>query len=119
MKIAIPVDSNIDEVKVNDSFGRAPYYLIHDTETKEDLFVFNTAARSAGGAGIRAAQLVVDQKPDVFLAPRMGQNAADVIKTANIAIYKTEGSSVKRNIERYLAGELSPLDDIHAGLHSH
>ncbi len=39
MKIAIPVDSNIDEVKVNDSFGRAPYYLIHDTETKEDLCV--------------------------------------------------------------------------------
>ncbi len=55
----------------------------------------------------------------MFLAPRMGQNAADVIKTAHIDIYKTEGSSVKQNIERYLAGELSPLDDIHAGLHGH
>ena len=119
MKIAIPVDRQGEHAKVNDSFGRAPYYLIHDTETKEEQFVLNTAAGSAGGAGIRAAQIVVDQKPEALLSPRMGQNAADVIVQANIKIYKTEGTSIKDNIAAFLCEALPLLDDIHAGLHGH
>lgn len=119
MKIAIPVDCNSPKAKVNDSFGRAPYYQVHDTETGEDTFVANPAAASAGGAGVRAAQTVVDQKVDVLLAPRCGQNAAEVILAAGIRLYKTEGDSIETNLEAFLAGKLAALDEIHAGLHGH
>ena len=56
MKIAIPVDEKSLESNVCVSFGRAPYYLIYDTETKESVFLDNSAAASTGGAGIKAAQ---------------------------------------------------------------
>lgn len=119
MKIAIPVDSKSPDTKVCMSFGRAPYYLIYDSETQDKVFIQNTAAQSAGGAGIRAAQLLADQKPEVLLTPRCGQNAADVVQAAGIKIYKTEGNSVEENIDRFLEDKLEELDEIHAGLHNH
>ncbi|HPX93362.1 MAG TPA: NifB/NifX family molybdenum-iron cluster-binding protein [Bacillota bacterium] len=119
MKLAIPVDSNSIESKVCMSFGRAPYYLIHDTESKENQFVLNTAAQSAGGAGVRAAQIVADQKVDAVLTPRCGQNAAGVLLAAKARIYRTKGESIKENIDAFLEGKLSELDEIHAGLHRH
>lgn len=119
MKLAIPVDDNHIESKVCMSFGRAPYYLIHDTESGENHFVVNTAAQSSGGAGVRAAQIVADQKVDLLLTPRCGQNAADVLLAANIRLYRTEGDSISENIKACLAGKLPELDEIHAGLHGH
>ncbi|MFA5585708.1 MAG: NifB/NifX family molybdenum-iron cluster-binding protein [Saccharofermentanales bacterium] len=119
MKIAIPVDDKSEGTRVSLSFGRAPYYLIHDTETEKSEWVENTAAQSAGGAGIRAAQILVDQKTEILLSPRLGQNAADFLLEAGVRIFKTTDASAADNLRAYLAGELSPLDEIHAGLHGH
>lgn len=117
MKIAIPMDKQNKETKISKSFGRAPYYLFYDTETKASDFVQNTAAKSAGGAGIRAAQIIVDNKADVVLTPRCGKNAADVLLAANIKIYKSKDASAQDNIDAFIADNLSLLDDIHAGFH--
>jgi predicted Fe-Mo cluster-binding NifX family protein len=119
MKIAIPVDEKTLESNVCASFGRAPYFLIYDTETKESVFIDNSAAASAGGAGIKAAQTIVDNKANVLLTPRCGQNAADVIKSANIKIFKTTSASAKDNIAAFVDGKLPLLDEIHAGFHGH
>ena len=119
MKIAIPVDEKTLESNVCVSFGRAPYFLIYDTETNESAFIDNSAATSTGGAGIKAAQIIVDNKANVLLTPRCGQNAADVIQSAEIKIYKTTTTSAKDNIDAFIAGKLSLLDEIHAGFHGH
>jgi len=119
MKIAIPVDDKTMDTKVCISFGRTPYFLIYDTESKESTFLDNAAASSPGGAGILAAQFVVDNKANVLLTPRCGQNAADVINGANIKIYKTMNDSLKDNIDDFNKGELNLLTEIHAGLHNH
>ena len=119
MKIAIPVNDKSMAASVCDSFGRTPYYLIYDTESKESIFLDNSAVASQGGAGIKAAQTVVDNKVDALLTPRCGENAAEVIKTANIKLYKTINDSIKDNIEALNEGKLSLLVDIHAGFHGH
>jgi len=119
MKIAIPVDDKNMETSVCVSFGRAPYFLIYDTDTKESVFLDNSAAASQGGAGIKAAQMVVDNKANVLLAPRCGENAAEVINAANIKMYKTTVTSVMDSINALADGKLSLLDDIHAGFHNH
>lgn len=41
MKIAIPVDEKTLESNVCVSFGRTPYFLIYDVETKESIFIDN------------------------------------------------------------------------------
>jgi predicted Fe-Mo cluster-binding NifX family protein len=119
MKIAMPVDDKSMETTVCQSFGRTPYYLIYDTESKESVFLDNSAAASQGGAGIKAAQTIVDNKVSALLTPRCGENAAEVIKAANITMYKTINDSIKDNIDALNAGKLSLLEEIHPGFHNH
>lgn len=115
MIIAIPVDQKTLESNVYMSFGRAPYFLIYDVETKESTFIDNSAAASTGGAGIKAAQMIVDNKAGALLTPRLGANAAGVLEPAEVKIYKTTAASAKENIEAFAAGKLSLLDETHAG----
>lgn len=99
------------------SFGRAPYYLIYDTSTKSSKFVINTAAESQGGAGIKAAQLIVDNGVEALITPRCGKNAADVLEAADIKLYNIKNESIEDNINAFVAKELPLLDEIHAGYH--
>ena len=119
MKIAIPADEKNMGTNVCASFGRTPWFLIYDDETKEYTFLDNSAASESGGAGIKAAQAVVDNKADVLLTPRCGENAANVLKAANIKIFKTNSISAKENLEAFAACELTLLDEIHGGFHGH
>ena len=84
MKIAVPVEEKSLAANVCASFGRTPYFLIYDTDTKESGFLENGAAASTGGAGIKAAQTIVDQNVSVLLTPRCGENAANMLKAAGI-----------------------------------
>ena len=119
MKIAIPVEKKTADSSVCPSFGRAPFFLFHDTETKEDVFLDNSAVASQGGAGIKAAQAIVDKGAEALIAPRCGQNAAEVIKAAGMKIYKTQEGSSLDNITAFVEGKLSLLEDIHSGFHNH
>jgi predicted Fe-Mo cluster-binding NifX family protein len=117
MKIAVPVDDKSLETSVCVSFGRALYFLIYDTESKERIFVDNSAAASQGGAGIKAAQNIVDNSVSALITPRCGENAAEVIEAANIKIYKTINDSLNDNIDAFNDGKLALLKEIHAGFH--
>lgn len=117
MRIAIPVDENNIKTSVCVSFGRAPYFLIYDTNTDKSVFLENKASTSPGGAGIKAAQAVVDSNASVLLTPRCGENAANVILEGGVKIFKTAFPSAKENIEAFIAGKLSLLDEIHSGYH--
>lgn len=50
MKIAIPVNENKSETSICVSFGRAPYFMLHDVEGKTTKYIANTAAEAQGGA---------------------------------------------------------------------
>ncbi|HZK09716.1 MAG TPA: NifB/NifX family molybdenum-iron cluster-binding protein [Clostridia bacterium] len=117
MKIAIPVDKNNLETNVSGTYGRAAYYYIYDKETKEAVFVENTAASGSSGVGIKAAQILIDNGVNVLLTPRLGDNAADVLQKAKIAFYKTQGDNLEENLQAFLEGKLEQLSEIHAGLH--
>ncbi len=119
MKILIPSNEKSMDSSVCQSFGRAPYFLIYDTNSKEDIYIDNSATASLGGAGIKAAQTVVDNNVYAVLTPRCGENAASVLKTANIKIFKTKNSSIKDNIIAFNEDKLSLLSEIHAGFHNH
>lgn len=119
MKIAIPVEDNSLQSKVCISFGRTPYFLIYDVETKQSNFIDNSAAASEGGAGIKAAQAIVDTGSKVLITPRCGENAEEVLNAADIKIYKTMNDVIMDNIEAFNKGNLKELSEIHAGFHNH
>lgn len=119
MKIAIPVDEKNLESTVCVSFGRTPYFLIYDMSDDAYTFIDNSAATSQGGAGIKAAQNVVDQKVNALLTPRCGENAYEVLSGAKVSLYKTSGTSIKENITLFKESRLPILSEVHSGFHGH
>ena len=113
MKIAIPLDENKMDVCV--SFGRAPYFLFSENGKEEILE--NPAAQAQGGAGIKAAQFIVDQGANALVTVRCGENAAEVFQAAEIKIYKAEGTSAKENVAACVDNKLAELTHFHAGFH--
>jgi predicted Fe-Mo cluster-binding NifX family protein len=117
MKIAMPVDEKSMQTSISQSFGRAPYFLVYDTESKASVFIDNSAVSSQGGAGIKAAQNIVDKQVSALITPLCGENAAKAINAANITIYKTINDSIQDNIDAFNEVRLALLEDIHAGFH--
>ncbi|NBI07998.1 NifB/NifX family molybdenum-iron cluster-binding protein [Senegalia massiliensis] len=117
MKIAMPVSEKSIDSYINNTFGRANYFLIYDTESESSVFIDNTAAASQGGAGISAAQILVDQNIDSLITPRCGKNSAEVFENSNIKLYRSIAGAIKENIELLKEGKLNELTEIHAGFH--
>ena len=115
MKIAIPLDENKQDVSV--VFARAPYFLIHDAQTGKEEILENPAAEAQGGAGLKAAQFVADQEADAMITVRCGENAADVLNTAQVTIYEAQGKSAVENLAAWKEGKLEILLHFHAGFH--
>ena len=114
MKIAIPLDENEKDVCV--SFGRAPFYLFSEDGKTEILK--NPAADAEGGAGIKAAQFLVDQAATALITIRCGQNAANVFQAAGITIYEAKkGCTAAENLALLADNQLEELTHFHAGYH--
>lgn len=111
MKIAIPLDENQQDVCI--VLARAPYFLFR--ENGQDSILENPAAQAQGGAGIQAAQFLVDQGADVLITVRCGQNAADVFHAADMKIYKSANKTAAEDLQAFEEGKLAELTAFHGG----
>jgi len=88
------------ESEVDPRFGRAPYFLIVDPDTLEFEAVANTQQDTAHGAGIQAAQFVVEKKVRAVLTGQCGPNAQRVLEAAGIEIITDISCTVKEALEK-------------------
>jgi predicted Fe-Mo cluster-binding NifX family protein len=119
MRILLPINEENMEAGICLSFGRAPFFLVWDTEASKAIYLENPGANSSGGAGIKAAQAVADHNVEALIVPRIGKNASDVTDVAGITIYKSINDNVMENIQLMVDGKLEVLTDIHPGFHNH
>jgi len=110
MKICISSSGDSSESTMDPRFGRAAYFVIADTDTMEYEVIENAAAASGGGAGITSGQMMVDKGVTAVITGNMGPNAMNVLKAANIEIYRGAAVSVKENIEKFKKGLLEKID---------
>ncbi len=110
MKICISSSGKSAESILDPRFGRASYFVMADTDTMECEVIENVAAASGGGAGITSGQMMVDKDVTAVITGNMGPNAMDVLKAANIAIYRGESIPVNENIEKFKKGLLEKID---------
>lgn len=111
MRIAIPLDENKQDICI--VLSRAPYFLFQDEDEKN--IVENPAADAQGGAGIQAAQFLVDNGVNVLITVRCGQNAADVFTAAGMKIYKSAGKTASEDLEAFAEDRLEELTHFHGG----
>jgi len=120
MKISITAQSNTLDAQCDQRFGRCQYFIIIDTDTM-DYETIHNAGGAVGGAGIQAAQLMVDNSVKTVLTGNLGPNAFRTLSAAGIQGITGVSGTVKEIIEKYKKGEFSkpadgPSVDSHAGM---
>jgi predicted Fe-Mo cluster-binding NifX family protein len=89
-----------------------------DMETLGFEAVANPAMSQGGGAGIQAAQFVVNHGADAVLTGNLGPNAFDVLQAAGVPGYLVAGGTVRQAVDAYRAGELQPMGEANVGAHA-
>jgi len=110
MKICITSMGNSKESLLDKRFGRAAFFAFVDTETMDMEITENPAAISGGGAGISAGQMMVDKGVEALITGNVGPNAMNIIKAAQIKIYKGLEISIEENIEKFKNNLLDNID---------
>lgn len=107
MRIVVTTTTPDLDSPVDPRFGRGAYLVLVDADTMEWQAHPNPAAAASGGAGIRAAQFVAEQKADGVISGDFGPNAHQALTAAGIGMHLFGGSaSARQAVERLKAGEL-------------
>jgi len=117
MKICVSASSNSLDANVDSRFGRCPYFVIIDSETMEFDLVPNDSTNAAHGAGIQAAQTVVNKGVKVVITGNVGPNAFQVLSTTGITVLTGVSGSIKEAVEKYKNGELQETANPTVGGH--
>ncbi|MBN1321268.1 MAG: NifB/NifX family molybdenum-iron cluster-binding protein [Thermoleophilia bacterium] len=115
MKIAITAAGPDLSSAVDQRFGRGRYLLIVDTPERTVQVIDNQAGMNAAqGAGIQAAQSVIDSGATVLISGHCGPKAFRALKAAGIEVHLTAGGTVDEVLSQFEEGklELAPSADV-------
>ncbi len=106
MKICVTATAGDLSAQVDPRFGRCQYFVIVDSETMAFEAMANEAIAAPGGAGIQAAQTMVNKGVDVVISGNIGPNAFQVLSTAGVKIATGAYGTVQEATEMYKSGKL-------------
>lgn len=118
MKVVVSSQGENLDAAASPVFGRCPTFVFVDTETMEFEAQANPAINQAGGAGIQAAQFVVNQGAQVVLTGNLGPNAFDVFQAADVPSYLIREGTIRQAVEAYKMGKLQPMGGANVGAHA-
>lgn len=106
MKIAISLSSNSLDSQIATRFGRAPYFMIYETEDDTYEIKENRQDINApSGAGIQASQNIADTGAEVLLTSNCGPKAFAALRAANIKVVTGAIGKAQDVIDRFKKGE--------------
>jgi predicted Fe-Mo cluster-binding NifX family protein len=124
MKIVVSANGTDLDAQASPVFGRCPAYIFVDVEAADEDHplafeaVDNPALGAAGGAGIQAAQFVVERGAKAVISGNVGPNALGVLQAADVPVYAFGGGTVRQAVEAYRAGKLSAVGGATARAHA-
>lgn len=118
MKIVVTATGNDLNAPTSPRFGRCPTYIFVETETMAFEALPNPASSASGGAGIQAAQFIVEQGAQAVLSGNLGPNAMEVLKAARVPVYLINEGTVREAVKAYKAGELQAAAEANVRAHA-
>jgi predicted Fe-Mo cluster-binding NifX family protein len=106
MKICITATEGDLNAQVDPRFGRCRYFVLVDPDTMAFEAMPNEAFTAPGGAGIQAAQTIVNKGVDIVISGNIGPNAFQVLSTAGVKIATGAYGTVREAVEMYKGGKL-------------
>jgi len=118
MRIVVSANGADLDAPASPMFGRCPVYVFVDTDTMEFEAIENPAIAAAGGAGIQAAQFVVERGAQAVVTGNVGPNAFNVLQSANVPVLLFGGGTVRDAVEGYRQDRLSATGGASARAHA-
>ena len=106
MKVAISSSGKDLDSQIDPRFGRCQYFIFVDPETMEFEASENEGLMASGGAGVQAAQLIVQKGAGSLITGNLGPNAASALSASGIKVHLVSGGTVKEVMEAFKAGKL-------------
>ncbi len=106
MKIIITATSNKIDQPFSPRFGRADYFILIDSETRDWEAFSNPATGARGGAGPQAVQFIVEKGVEAVISGRYGPSAFTALEAAGLQAYIAKEGTVNEVLNQYLADGL-------------
>ena len=108
MKIAVSSKGNNLESEIDPRFGRAGCFILVDPETMSFEVVENRQnLHLAQGAGIQAAQTIVEQGANILLTGNCGPKAFQVLRATGVKVAVGISGLVQEAINQYKQGKIN------------
>lgn len=109
MKVAISTQGDSMESLVDQRFGRAPYFMVADTESGAVEALDNGKNLNLmQGAGIQAARNVVRSGVSAVLTGHCGPKAFKALAAAGVLVYLGAAGTAREAFEEFSRGGMSP-----------
>jgi predicted Fe-Mo cluster-binding NifX family protein len=109
MKVAVSATGKDLNCQIDPRFGRCQYFIFIDPETMEFEASENEGLMASGGAGVQAAQLVVQKGVKALITGNLGPNAASALSASGIKVHLVSGGTVREVTEAFKAGKLQEV----------
>jgi predicted Fe-Mo cluster-binding NifX family protein len=118
MKVAVTAVSDNVTSEIDPRFGRARYLVLVDTDSGAAAVHDNSAALNAAhGAGVLAAQTVIDHRAEAVITGNVGPKALQALRAAGVQVYLTYVGTVESTVQRLMQGRLQPTTGPSRGQH--
>lgn len=109
MIIAVSARGKEKESLLDSRFGRCDYFQIYNEKGECLKVIENQGIKVSGGAGIAAANQLIEEKVEVLLTGKLGPNAFEIVEKAEIKAYECRAATVENTVKDYFLGQLSPI----------
>ncbi len=107
MKIAISAMDKDPNAQIDPRFGRAPYFVMVDTETMDLQMFDNESCNHPSGAGIQTASFIAAQGVGAVLTGNCGPKAMQALTEAGIQVFTGHGGTVQEAVDQYKNGPMT------------
>ncbi|MFO7792085.1 MAG: NifB/NifX family molybdenum-iron cluster-binding protein [Candidatus Saliniplasma sp.] len=110
MKVAISASGQGEGSKIDDRFGRCPYFIMVDTDEMDFKTIENEHTDKSHGVGPQVVQSLSEKGVDAVITSNVGPNAHQTLNSAGIKVYKASGK-ISDAVDKLKDGELEELDE--------
>ena len=118
MKIAVSAQGGSLKDPVDPRFGRCQYFVVYDSDTGSITSMANSSGQASGGAGVQAAQFIVDKGIGAVLVGNVGPNAFKILNAAGIMVYAGINGNVENSLALFKENKLNLMSDPNVSSHA-
>lgn len=109
MRVAVTTQGTSLDAEVDPRFGRARNFLLVETMTMKSQVIQNAQSLNLPqGAGIQAAQNILQHLPEVILTGNCGPKAFRVLEAAKVRVVVGVKGKIADAVRDYLEGKYAP-----------